>query len=169
MELFAQRGYDATGTAQVAERAGVSEMTLFRHFSSKEALLLADPFDPVIADAVRARPIHEPPMQALAEGIRQAWTEVGAESIDGLRVRLRVVAAATSLRGAVERNSEATITALAGALEDRGVATVAARVAATAVISGLSVALLDWATSEQAAPGDALRRALDVLGGSGSA
>lgn len=144
-------------------------MTLFRHFSSKEALLLADPFDPLIAEAVRARPKDEPPVRAVAEGIRQTWAEVDAESIAALRVRLRMVVAATSLRGAVERNSEATITALSGALSDRGVAPVAARVAATAVISGLSVALLDWAQSEHAAPGDALARALDVLGGAASA
>ncbi|KPC86144.1 TetR family transcriptional regulator, partial [Streptomyces sp. NRRL WC-3753] len=38
--MFAAQGYDATTTAAVAERAGVSEMTLFRHFATKEALLL---------------------------------------------------------------------------------------------------------------------------------
>lgn len=169
LELFTERGYEATGTAQVAARAGVSEMTLFRHFPSKEALLLADPFDPLIADAVKARPVDEAPMRALAEGIRQAWTTVDAGSIADLRRRLRIVAAATSLRGSIERNSAATITALVGALTNRGITTVAAQVAATAMISGLSVALLDWAQSDQADPGDALGRALDVLGGAGSA
>ncbi|MGO1506439.1 MAG: hypothetical protein ACTH0V_02800 [Microbacteriaceae bacterium] len=108
-------------------------------------------------------------MRALAEGIRQEWTKLEPESIADLRGLLRIVAAATSLRGTVERNSEATITALVGALADRGVTAVAARVASTAMISGLSVALLDWAQSDQAAPGDALGRALDALGGSASA
>lgn len=122
-----------------------------------------------IADAVRTRPLEEPPMRALAEGIRQEWTKLEPESIADLRGLLRIVAAATSLRGTVERNSEATITALVGALADRGVTAVAARVASTAMISGLSVALLDWAQSDQAAPGDALGRALDALGGSASA
>ena len=79
-ELCAERGYEATATAQVAERAGVSEMTLFRHFPTKEALLLTDPFDPLMAEAVRARPAHEPAMLALAQGIRQAWGRVDAES-----------------------------------------------------------------------------------------
>lgn len=169
LELFTERGYDATGTAQIAQRAGVSEMTLFRHFPSKEALLLDDPFDPPMAEAVRVRPAPEPPMRALAEGIRQTWAEIDAESIAALRLRLRMVVAASSLRGAVERNSEVTITALIGALADRGVAPSAARVAATAVISGLSVALLDWAQSEHADLSDALDRALDVLGGAGDA
>ncbi|MDR0591755.1 MAG: TetR/AcrR family transcriptional regulator [Bifidobacteriaceae bacterium] len=169
LSLFAERGYDATGTAQIAERAGVSEMTLFRHFSSKEALLLADPFDPLIADAVRARPVNEQPMRAVVEAVREAWAGLDAESTAALRVRLRMVAAASGLGGAIERNSEETITALIGALADRGVATVTARVAAKAVISGLGVALLDWALSENDCLGDALGRALDVLGGADNA
>lgn len=169
LELFAEKGYDSTGTARIAERAGVSEMTLFRHFPSKEALLLADPFDPLMAEAVRTRPADEPPMRALAEGIRQTWAEIDAVSIRELRVRLRMIAEASSLHGAVERHSEATVTALADALSDRGVAVASAHIAAAAMISGLSVALLDWACSEQPALDEVLRNALDVLGGGGRA
>lgn len=169
LELFAERGYDATGTAQIAERAGVSEMTLFRHFPSKSALLLADPFDPLMAEAVRSRPADELPMRALAEGIRQVWAGIDAETTRGLRVRLRMIAEAESLRGAIERHSEATITALVEALTARGIAPDSARVAATATISGLSTALLEWARCEQASLDDALGNALDVLGGGGGA
>ncbi len=39
--LFAERGYAATTTADVAGRAGVSEGILFHHFGSKEGLLAA--------------------------------------------------------------------------------------------------------------------------------
>ncbi len=168
LELFTQRGYDATGTAQIAERAGVSEMTLFRHFPSKEALLLADPFDPLIAAAVRRRPADEPPMRALAEGVREAWASIDAVSSAGLRDRLRIVAAASGLDGAIERNSTATIGALADALSDRGIPMGQARVAASAVITGLSVALVDWARADDRDHGDldgVVARALDVLGG----
>lgn len=36
--LFAERGFAATGTADIARRAGVGEPTLYRHFPSKRAL-----------------------------------------------------------------------------------------------------------------------------------
>lgn len=143
----------------------MSEMTLFRHFPSKEALLLADPFDPLMAEAVRARPPHEPAMRALAEGIRQAWGQVDAESTRELWSLLQVVARTPTLRGAIERNSEETIGALADALEDRGVSETTARVAAAATIGGLSAALLDWARSGHASLDAVLASALDVLGG----
>jgi AcrR family transcriptional regulator len=38
-ELFAQRGSRGTTTREVAERAGVNEATLFRHFGTKHQLL----------------------------------------------------------------------------------------------------------------------------------
>jgi len=165
LELFAERGYEATATAQVAERAGVSEMTLFRHFPTKEALLLTDPFDPLMAEAVQARPESEPAMRALVEGIRQAWGQVDAASTRELRDLLQIVAQTPTLRGAVERNSDHTATALIGALLDRGARAAQARVAVTAVIAGLSIALLDWAQSEQTSLDAALDSALDVLSG----
>lgn len=40
-ELFGERGYQATTTAAIAERAGVNEVTLFRRFGSKQGLLAA--------------------------------------------------------------------------------------------------------------------------------
>ncbi|WP_164509897.1 TetR/AcrR family transcriptional regulator [Lacticaseibacillus porcinae] len=41
LELFAQKGYDATSTADIAHHAGVSEGTIFKRFRTKEGLLQA--------------------------------------------------------------------------------------------------------------------------------
>lgn len=40
-ELFAERGYSATTTRAIAERAGVNEVTLFRRFGNKSGVLRA--------------------------------------------------------------------------------------------------------------------------------
>ena len=41
IDLIAEQGYDGTTTREIAAAAGVSEVTLFRHFGSKQALLIA--------------------------------------------------------------------------------------------------------------------------------
>lgn len=41
LSLFSRQGITATTTKQIAERAGVNEVTLFRQFGSKQGLLLA--------------------------------------------------------------------------------------------------------------------------------
>jgi len=38
MEMFSEKGYRGTTTKEIAERAGCNEVTLFRHFGTKEAL-----------------------------------------------------------------------------------------------------------------------------------
>lgn len=40
-QLISERGYTATSTRAIAERAGVNEVTLFRHFGSKLGVLRA--------------------------------------------------------------------------------------------------------------------------------
>lgn len=41
LDLFSQKGFHATGIDKVLETAGVAKMTLYKHFRSKEELILA--------------------------------------------------------------------------------------------------------------------------------
>ena len=104
-------------------------------------------------------------MRALAEGIRQTWYQIDADSTRELSLRVRMIAEASSLRGAIERHKAATIVTLADAIGSRGVTAAAVHLAATAMISGLSSARLERARSGQSSLDDALCYVLDVLGG----
>ncbi len=57
LDLFTEQGYDATTVAQIAERAGLTKSTFFRHFPDKRELLVAG---------------QETLSRLLAEGIREA-------------------------------------------------------------------------------------------------
>jgi AcrR family transcriptional regulator len=48
-ELFSTRGYLSTSTKRIAERAGVAEALLFRHFGSKAQLFREAVVDPLVA------------------------------------------------------------------------------------------------------------------------
>ncbi len=164
LELFGEQGYEATTTAAIARRAGVSEMTLFRHFATKDALLVDDPYDPLIGMAVTARPASERPLVAAVHGVRDAWGAIPEPATDEVRERLQVVATTPSLAGALARSSRETEEAIADALDRRGASTVEARVVAAAVVAGLNAALLDWARGADPDLGKAVMTALDALG-----
>jgi AcrR family transcriptional regulator len=40
IEIFSEKGYAATSTSEIAQRAGVAEGTIFRHYKTKKDLLL---------------------------------------------------------------------------------------------------------------------------------
>jgi len=42
VELFAERGVEATTVAAIADRAGVTERTFFRYFTDKREVLFSD-------------------------------------------------------------------------------------------------------------------------------
>ncbi|MCC3371686.1 TetR/AcrR family transcriptional regulator [Cohnella sp. REN36] len=41
VELFAEKGYSASSTSEIAQRAGVAEGTIFRHYKTKKDLLFS--------------------------------------------------------------------------------------------------------------------------------
>jgi AcrR family transcriptional regulator len=67
MAMFAERGFDAVSTAEIAAAADVSKMTLFNYFPTKEDLVLSplEEHADEPARTVRGRRSGESPVQAL--------------------------------------------------------------------------------------------------------
>lgn len=167
MELFLRKGFDATTVAEIAAAAGVSPMTFFRHFPSKEAAALDDPYDPLIADLILAQDASLPALERVRGGLLAAWQSV-PEPTDRQTVdRIRLVAGHPGLRAAMWENNHRTEDLIARALIGAGVDRVEARVAAGACLGGLTAALLDWArSSENGGVGEQIRTALALMGAS---
>ncbi len=164
LELFEQRGYEATSVAEIANRAGVTEMTFFRHFASKAAVLVDDPYDPLIAAGIRRLPAGGTLLATAAEGIAAAWGAVPIPEAQAVRDRLRVVSRTPSLRGALARSSASTEHAIRDALVDRGADRAAAHIAAAATVAALNASLLAWADGDDPDLGSAIDAALRILG-----
>ncbi|EDY59322.1 transcriptional regulator [Streptomyces sviceus ATCC 29083] len=75
IELFTSRGYEQTTVDDIADAVGVSQRTFFRYFAGKEDAALALDAMTVsnFVDSVRARPPHEPPLEALRQAVLQGW------------------------------------------------------------------------------------------------
>lgn len=164
-ELFAERGYDATTTKAIADRAGVTEMTLFRHFPGKASLVVDDPYDPLIADAVRARPADERAIVAAARAVLDAWSAVEPPAVEAVRERLRLVAETPSLLPALAAGSRETEQAIGQALVDRGDDRATSGIVAASVVAGLNAALLQWSRESDGDLGEAIATAVHALAG----
>ncbi|GAB2605589.1 TetR family transcriptional regulator [Kribbella endophytica] len=163
LELFADQGFDATTAAQIAARAGVTQMTFFRHFPTKSALLVDDPYDPVIGDMIRAQPSGADPITLAARGVRKAWQDLPPPAADEVRIRLRIVAQTPSLRADLAAGTAATEAVVTEALVAQGIDPRTAVVAAGAVLGALNAALLAWSLTDDGDLGGAINTALDTL------
>lgn len=119
--LFAERGYAATTTRSIAERAGVNEVTLFRRFDNKLGVLRA--LGQRFADASAAKAMSELPDP---EDVRGTLLAVARHEIEGSiesgGVALRLAFDAKSVPEIAEMMGEGpghNIAALAAYMEDR--------------------------------------------------
>jgi len=84
--LFAERGYAATRTADIARAAGVTERTLFKHFPDKDALLRRVLFPALLATA--GEPLEAPSFAQWFSGFLHERLEAGRGHPHALRLVL---------------------------------------------------------------------------------
>jgi AcrR family transcriptional regulator len=132
VDLFTEQGYDATTVAQIAERAGVTKSTFFRHFSDKRELLVAgqETLSRLLADGIGEAPATASPLEAVAAGLERASTAMGPANREiGPRLKA-AVAASTELQERDALKSVGLAAAMTAALIARGVPEPTAHLAA---------------------------------------
>ena len=137
-------GYEETTVNEIAAAAGVSHMTFFRYFATKEAVVIEDEYDAALVEAVAASP-HEHPIDAISGGLLAALGEIGADELRMVRERTRLILATPALRERLWEHQRATQMMLAEALRDRGDADeFASRIVAGACLSTVTEAVTAW-------------------------
>ncbi|MFD0306176.1 TetR/AcrR family transcriptional regulator [Streptomyces sp. NPDC127119] len=123
VDLFIEQGYDATTVAQIAERAGVTKSTFFRHFPDKRELLVAgqETLSRLLTEGITEAPGTASPLEAVAAGLERASGAMGPMNRE-LAPRLKAaVAASTELQERDVLKSVSLAAAMAAALTARGV------------------------------------------------
>lgn len=144
--LFAEQGYEQTTVAAIAERAGLTERTFFRHFPDKREVLFSayEPIEDDLVAAVVAAPAELSGLDAVVAGVQQVAAHEFAEEGEAIRWRQSVIDSNAELRERELLKLAGIATSLAGALRTRGLSDSDARLLADAAISVFQVAVADW-------------------------
>ena len=81
LDLFAEQGYDNTTVTQIANRAGLTKTTFFRHFPDKREVLFAgqEVHSRLLADGAAAAPDSATPLEAVAAALDALTASFTAE------------------------------------------------------------------------------------------
>jgi AcrR family transcriptional regulator len=151
VDLFTEQGYDATTVAQIAERAGVTKSTFFRHFTDKRELLVAgqETLSRLLADGVTEAPADATPLQAVAAGLERASSEMGPTNRE-LGPRLKAaVAASTELQERDALKSVGLAAAMTAALLARGVDDATAQLAGELGVLAFKRGYTQWSEADR--------------------
>jgi AcrR family transcriptional regulator len=145
MELYAEIGFEETTVARIAERAGLTERTFFRHFADKREVLFAGSTDlqDTFVEAVAGAPEPAAPIEAVGAALRESavWFK-GRRTF--ARARQKVISSHPALTERELIKMARLATALADALRARGVADPTASLAAEAGVAVFRVAFERW-------------------------
>lgn len=121
LELFAEHGYDATTTAQIAERAGLTKTTLFRIFPDKREIVFQG--QAVLIDLVTAgveeAPADSTAQELLSAGLRSLSSGHTEAHREAGRTLDPILASSAELRERAAFKRSAITTALEQALSRR--------------------------------------------------
>jgi AcrR family transcriptional regulator len=151
LRLFREQGYDATTVEQIAAAAGVSHMTFFRYFPTKEDVALSDSYDPLIASFIAQTPAAWPLTRrmraALVPGLRLVYDDIR----DTLLAQTKLIVSTPALRERMWAGQIATQEVILQALEvdqDDPRASFRARVTVAACLAAAATAVLAWVEND---------------------
>ncbi len=145
IELYAERGFENTTVAEIAQRAGVTERTFFRHFADKREVLFAGASEQqeVIVSTLANAPDSLVPLDAVAASLSAAGAQF-QEIREGARQRAVIVAANQELRERELTKFASLSAALADTFRRRGLSDLSARLTAEVAIAVFRIAFERW-------------------------
>jgi len=145
LELYGERGFEQTTVAEIAERAGLTERTFFRHFADKREVLFAGAaaLEELLVSTVAKAPDGLAPIDAAAAGIEAAGAAIQAGG-ELPRMRATIIAASAELQERELIKLASLASALADELRRRGVTEPAASLTAEAAIAVFRIAFERW-------------------------
>jgi AcrR family transcriptional regulator len=160
LALYSERGFDQTTAAQIAERAGLTERTFFRHFADKREVLFGGSaiLKERIVSAVAGAPPADGALDAVSLGLDAAAAMLGESRQDLARQRLSVLMANPELRERELSKLADYASAIAATLRQRGTKEPQATLAAESGMTVLRVAVQQWAEGDDGRGLDAIMR-----------
>jgi AcrR family transcriptional regulator len=167
LRLFQQQGYEATTVEQIAAAAGVSHMTVFRYFPTKEDVALADTYDPLIAELLRQTPAAQPVIERIRAALLQGLGQLYDADHEVLLSQNKLIVSTPALRERLWANQLTTQQAILqalGAENDDAPTAFRTKVTVAACLAAATTAVLSWVESDGRLPlPDLIQEALDAL------
>ncbi|MEU2872158.1 helix-turn-helix domain-containing protein [Streptomyces olivoreticuli] len=148
MELYTEQGFEQTTVAEIAQRAGLTERTFFRHYADKREVLFggAGALQEIFANTLAGLPASAAPMDAVGTTLEAVAAEF-RERHAFARRRQAVITANAELRERELVKLASLSATAADVLRRRGVKEPAASLAAEAGIAVFKVAFERWTAS----------------------
>ena len=154
LDLFVERGYDATTAADIAAAAGLTERTFYRHFADKREVLFwgSEEFEASFLDPIDALSPDVGAMGAVVAAVVGGAGRFTPERREFASLRAGVVDATPALRERERDKMARLATVIADRLVARGVPPTDAQLAAHSGVTVFTTAFARWVAGDARSP-----------------
>ncbi len=150
LTLYGEQGFDKTTVAEIAERAGLTERTFFRHFTDKKEVLFAGAqgLHDLFVTSVLEAPASATPIEAVAIALEAAGSRFNPNHAFSLQ-RQRIIDGSAELQERELIKLASLAAALGEALRQRGVADPTAGLLGEVAIAIFKISFERWVSSSE--------------------
>jgi AcrR family transcriptional regulator len=166
LQLFSEQTYDKTTVAEIADRAGLTRSTFFRHFSDKREILAAgqETLSRLFAEGIAAAPAEATPLTAVQHGLDAAAAAMTPFNRELGTLLPAVIASSTELQERDQLKHVGLAASMAGALRARGATAPVSALAGEVGMLAFKEAYAEWVRADnQQDLADLLRTAMSRL------
>ena len=160
LALYGERGYEETTVAEIAERAGLTKRTFFRHFADKREVLFwgSEVLEQQMVAAIEAAPAADSALGVIGAALDAAAVRF-EEAREFAQPRHRIIASSPELRERELIKAASLAAGMGDALRARGLGDTAATITAWTGVTIMHVAFEQWVDDPGRTPFQQIARA----------
>ena len=158
IELWQEKGFDETSAAEIADRAGVTERTFFRHFVDKREVLFQgqEELEERFTTGIIEAPAEASALEVVAFALGRVAPFFGQERQPYSTLRRQIIEANTPLMEREQFKMLTLTSAVSKAFRERGVGEPDATLSAHSALAIFNVAFTMWTTPDESRTYDEL-------------
>lgn len=146
--LFLKQGYSNTTVAQIASAANVSHMSVFRYFPTKEAIVLDDNSEGLIAFFIDEQPNNTTITERIEVSVLKAINTIYPQEKNRMFTRMQLIMTTPELRAKMWDKQIDSAKVISKALRGSSKQAFKLYVLSAAYVAAITIAVEEWVRSE---------------------
>jgi AcrR family transcriptional regulator len=148
LSLFLKQGYSSTTVEQIARVAEVSHMSIFRYFPTKEAIVLDDNSEELIASIIKKLPKNIATIEKIETAVLEAVSTIYPKEKDKMLTRMRLITSTPDLRARMWDKQIATAKVISKALSGLEEQSFQLYVISVTYVAAMTISVEEWVKSD---------------------
>lgn len=148
LSLFIQQGYNNTTVEQIAKKVNVSHMSIFRYFPTKEAIILDDNSEELIASLIKKQSNNTTEAEKIERAVLEAISYIYPQGKDRMLKRMQLIMSTPELKAKMWDKQISTAKIISGSISNSPKKSFELYLLSALYVAAMIIAVEEWVRSK---------------------